>query len=306
MKRKIISNAVTNINDRHITEAAEYVVNTTRKSPQKIWGRWIAAAACLCLIIGGIFIWKNQSKSPGQSNIVVDENGVTIPKIEVNLSSDSSADMIAFFIYQGRIYVHDEIIYDADSLVGDYLGTAIGSIDEWTTKDGYVEFAGSVSGDFYSVNGYDPSFMLCIKDEKNNTVLTYVNDNGITLKTGADLFEKRLHLANNYVKVSYQNRYNWYNSIGEPMPLEGETEVIDDFINALNTAEFMRLEDIPLPEGETSVYDSKEIYHLFFKMENGMQIHLRLFDDGYVNFDGINGVCVKMDETVFNNLINAL
>lgn len=88
--------------------------------------------------------------------------------------------------------------------------------------------------------------------------------------------------------------------------LEGETEVIDAFIEALNSAKFMRLEDIPLEDGASSVYDSKEIYHLFFDMKNGMQIHLRLFDGGYVNFDGINGICVKMDEKAFGNLVEVM
>lgn len=304
MKRKIISDAVTNISDKHIVEAADYVAKTKKKNPKQIWLRWGALAACLCLVIG-IFIWQNQPQSHDKPGIVADENGVTIPQIEVSLSSNSSADMIPFFIYQGRIYVHDEFLYNADSLVGEYLGTSIGTIDEWTTKDEYVDFAGSIRGDFYSVNGYAPSFMLCMKNE-DNSISTYVNNNGITLKYGSELFEGRLHLSENYASVKYQTRNDWYNSIGEPIPLEGNTEEMESFIEALNTAEFMRLADIPLEDGETSVYDSKEIYHLFFEMENGMVIHLRLFEGGYVNYDGINGVCVKMDEKVFENLANVL
>ena len=49
-----------------------------------------------------------------------------------------------------------------------------------------------------------------------------------------------------------------------------------------------------------------QIYHLFFEMENGMQIHLRLFEGGYVNYDGINGICVKMDEQIFKELVEVL
>ncbi|MBQ8802867.1 MAG: hypothetical protein IJZ53_04445 [Tyzzerella sp.] len=302
MKRKIISDAVTNISDKHIAEAADYAVKTKKKA--RIWLRWGAVAACLCLVIG-IFIWQSQPQQSEQPGIVVDENGVTIPQINVSFGSNSEADMIPFFIYQGRVYVHDEFLYNADSLIGDYLGTSIGTIDEWTAKDGYVDFAGSVKGDFYSVNGYAPSFMLCMKNE-DNSIATYVNNNGITLKYGSELFEERLHLSENYASVKYQTRYDWYNSIGEPIPLEGHTEEVESFVEALKTAEFMRLSDIPLEEGETSVYDSKEIYHLFFEMENGMVIHLRLFEGGYVNFDGINGVCVKMDEKVFENLVKVL
>lgn len=75
-------------------------------------------------------------------------------------------------------------------------------------KNGYVDFAGSVPGDFYTVNGYDPSTMLCTKAE-DGTVLIYFNDNGFTLYRGSDLSNDRLHLDNNYASVEYQTRYDW-------------------------------------------------------------------------------------------------
>ena len=235
--------------------------------------------------------------------------------MQVSLSSENSAaDMIAFFIYEGRSYVEYDRLRDANVLVGEYVGTSIGMIDEWTSEDGYVDFAGSVAGDFYTVNGYDPSFMLCMKDEDGATWI-FINNNGITLKTGADLFEKMLGLSSsdsdtvgvkNCTKVKYQTRYDWFNSIGEPLPVEGHAEDISAFIDALNEGEFMLFSDIPLDEGNDNVYDGKEIYHLYFEMENGMTIHLRLFEGGYVNFDGIRDVCVKVDEHVFDGLIETL
>ena len=76
--------------------------------------------------------------------------------MEVSLSANENAAMLAFFIYQGRCYVQYEWIDHGDALVGEYLGTATGLIDEWTPQEGYVDLAGSVQGDFYAVNGYDP------------------------------------------------------------------------------------------------------------------------------------------------------
>ena len=81
---------------------------------------------------------------------------MTIPPLEVSLSSELAADMIGFFIYEGRCYVQYNHIDNGTDLIGEYLGTATGLIDEWTPKEGYVDFAGSVRGDFYSVKGYDP------------------------------------------------------------------------------------------------------------------------------------------------------
>ena len=131
------------------------------------------------------------------------DKGVTIPKLEVSLSAESSADMLGFFIYQGNCYVHYDWIYDDVDIIGKHLGAATGLIDEWTPRDGYVEFAGSVKGDFYEVKGYDPSFMLCMK-HTDGSISLYVCDTGITLKYGSELYTDRLDLAGNYTSVQYE------------------------------------------------------------------------------------------------------
>ena len=45
-------------------------------------------------------------------------------------------------------------------------------------EDGYVDLAGSIGGDFYAVNGYDPEFMLCMKSDNGNLQL-YICNNGL-------------------------------------------------------------------------------------------------------------------------------
>lgn len=301
MKKELVSNAITNIQDEYITEAANY----KSKKIQKMCFSIGSVAACLILVIG-FLIWKSQSGLPKtDSTITVTDKGVTIPKLKISISENSSADMIAFFIYQGRVYVQDEWISNANNLIGEHLGTATGSINEWTEKEDYVELSGSVYGDFYSVQGYDPSFMLCMRHDEG-TISTYVNNNGITLKYGSELFEDRLHIIDNLAKITYQTRNDWYHDTGITAELKLDSVEIDDFLNALNSAEFMLLDDVPLNEDDLSVYDAKEIYHLFLEMKNGMIVHLRLFDGGYVNYDGINGVCVKVDSEKFNQFISHL
>ena len=186
---KKLYNSMTNISEEIIEEAQ--TAKSRRKAP--VWVKWGAAAACVCLIVAGVFVWKQPSESLADANensggITVSEDGVTIPPLNVTLSSNAEMDMIGFFIYQGRCYVQYEWIYEDVDLIGEHLGTAIGSIDEWTPKDGYVELAGSVRGDFYSVKGFDPAFMLCMR-EADGAIATYVCNNGITLKTGRDLYE---------------------------------------------------------------------------------------------------------------------
>ncbi|MBQ8558919.1 MAG: hypothetical protein IJ439_02915 [Tyzzerella sp.] len=323
MKREKISNALNDIDEKYVQEAANPNAKVQRQTYRKVLVSFGTVAACFCIVLGGIVLWNKAGKddimidgcipseidsSTNDSGISVSEDGVTIPKMDVTLSlpNGAAADMVAFFIYQGRCYVQDGVYDVKDDFVGEYLGTATGMINEWTPKEGYVELAGSVSGDFYSVNGYDPSFMLCMKGYEN-TVSTFVNDNGITLKYGSDLFEDRLHMTNHYTSVEYLTREDWYESRREPILLDEEyAEIVNVFVDALNASEFMILDDIPLAEGETNVYDDKEIYHLYFNMENGMTVHLRLFEGGYVSYQGIKDVCVKLETAPFENLIQAL
>ena len=231
--------------------------------------------------------------------------GVTIPKMEVNLYDDPEieADMLAFFIYGGRSYVQYELIEDAEALVGDYVAAATGLIDEWTEEDGYVELAGSVSGNFYTVTGYDPVFMLCMRLD-NGTVQTFINDNGITLSHGSELFEDRLHLAGNFDTVEYETYDSWKQGRNEIGTLPADT--LDSFITAINEADFMEFDNSLLSaQALDPTYrgdDEMERYVVYLHKNDGTTVTLRLFEGGYVQFMGLHTVCVQIDEVLFEEL----
>lgn len=67
MTRKTISDAVTNINAEYIEKAADFHV--TKKSKKIRLGKWIAAAACVCLVLVGIL--QLFTKQPGASPFVL-------------------------------------------------------------------------------------------------------------------------------------------------------------------------------------------------------------------------------------------
>lgn len=305
MKKEDFAEVLGDISERHITMA-----RAERKAKKPSWRKWAAMAACLCLMIGAAMYMQSRRSTVGQGTdqrITVSDAGVSIPKLEVSLDcdSDSEAEMIGFFIYQGSCYVQYEWLENAEDIVGEYLGTAIGQIDEWTPEDGYVELAGSVRGDFYSVKGYDPSFMLCIVYE-SGTISTYICNTGITIKYGAELYEDRLHLTGNYHKIQFETRSSWYQSKGEVYSLENNTSV-SAFIHALNAAEFIPWETVPVMEGHTasSIYDT-ELYHVYFSMDNGTRVHLRLYENGYVRFQGMNDICVQVPAEVYAEFIELL
>lgn len=308
------------VDEAYVDEAE---TRTMKKPSPARWIPWVAIAACLCLVIAGGRLLapglngsdeslKNYSGiGESESGVMgseegVEEGRVAVPRLEVDLNPMTSANLLAFFIYQGRSYVCYEELAAGEALVGEYLGTSVGAIDEWTPLDGYVELAGSVSGDFYAVKGYDPSFMLCMKNG-DGSVVTYINDNGITLGKGAELYEDRLHLSGNYTSVDFQTRADWFYGTGVMSTIAPEHQpIVDQFLAAVNEADFIYSRDIPLEEGETSIYDDKEIYHLFFRMNNGMSTHLRLLEGGYVQFQGLTDVSVKIDQAVFDSLIGVL
>lgn len=294
---------------------------------KKRYARWGALAACLCLVAAGALMWSlsgtdangsagdcfaadsvaNSGSASADDGLISGEGGVTIPPMEVTLSAPEGVemDMIGFFIYQGRCYVQYDWIQNGMDLVGEHLGTAIGLIDEWTPEDGYVELAGSIDGDFYAVNGFDPAFLLCMMSGEDEVEL-YVCGTGITLKYGAELYEDRLHLSGNYTGVEYESRKSWYYSEGKVRQVS-DAAAVSDFVAALNEAEFLLWSDAveTLGESRSSVY-GRELYHLYFRMNSGMTVHLRLYEGGYVRAQGIMDVCVQIPEEEYSSFLRIL
>ena len=299
-------------------------VETAEVIPQKrniVWIKWAAAAACLCLaIVGGVVLGRqNLSIDSEFSSIVPEPNskaessafpplgsrpeneGVTIPKSEFSLAPNPTADMIGFFYYEGRCYVQQfEPIYDGADLIGAHLGTAIGRIDEWTPEDGYVDFAGSVWGNIYAVKGYDPSFMLCMRDP-TGIVRPFICDNGITLTYGSELFEDRLHLSGRFTAVQYVSS----DSQSGLYELNGDGDTVENFIAELDSARFVLSDDVPLPEGATYL-GATELYRLYFRMEDGTTVSLRLHENGYVCLEGMWEVCLQVPEESYQALLHIL
>ena len=306
MKNEILLDALGKMDEDLIAEAAP-----GKKPPKKAKTatcvKWGALAAYLCLVVaGGMWkLTKLPTKEAPLSEYSVSEEGITIPAMEVSLSKEAAAmaDMIGFFIYEGRCYVYYENCTEVEGIVGEYLGTVTGMIDEWTPEEGYVDFAGSIRGDFYSVKGYDPEFMLCTK-EANGIVTMYICNNGITLKYGKELYEDRLHLSESITSVQYESRDSWFYSKEEVYVLDKEEAYIREFIEKMDAGEFLLCQDVEVQEGLQHMVDS-EVYHLYFYKKDGTKIHLRVHENGYVRFQGFWDVCVKIPKETYDKLLAA-
>ena len=72
MKNEKIMNAMGKISDELIEDA---VITTEKKTHTAVWVRWAAMAACLCLVICGLFMMQNSTPMPsatGDNPSVVD------------------------------------------------------------------------------------------------------------------------------------------------------------------------------------------------------------------------------------------
>ena len=217
----LIAKALGDIDVSFLEEAIAFPPKKVRPSlPKRL------AAACLCLLIGvtslctisfpaeenpaSIDSEPALTPTPEPSQSV---SGVTPPAPQLSLAAGENASMMPFFIYQGRTYLYYDCVPSRHLALGEKAGTATGLIDEWTPQDGYVNLAGSVTGDFYPVAGYDPSFLLAMP-QTDGTMELFVAQNGYTLQTGADLFETRLSVLETCTAVTWETWDSWYEEKG--------------------------------------------------------------------------------------------
>lgn len=295
MKANELFYLMENIDDGFIYEASAM----QRKSRKPFIIKVAAIAACFAMALSVILFHNAGDAEKGAYAI---EGGVCIPPNTISVKNGTECDMIGFFIYNGRWYTEYTVLEPRSVKTGEKLGTVVYGLDEWSKKDEYIELSGSAMGDFYGVEGFNTEFMLCMLPE-DGRIRIFINDNGLTLKKGSDLYEKKFALSESYRTVGYQTYSDWYYSSDNMGFISQEnTELFENFVYGLNEGEFMLSKDA----GENGLSSKNEIYHLFITCESGIVVHLRLHDDGYVRFDGMNNVCVKVDEGVFDALISVL
>ena len=122
---------------------------------------------------------------------------------------------------------------------------------------------------------------------------------------GQELFEDRMHLSENLSAVQYESRASWFYSQDQLYELDAQSEVITEFIGQLNGGEFVPYDAVPLAKGASYLSDMEE-YHLYLRMNHGVSIHLRLYQGGYVRFEGMMDVFVRISEEVYEALTTLL
>lgn len=303
MKNDRLSRCLSDIDDKYIDEAADY-----KKKSRKRGVYYLAAALAACILIvaavqirpSGIAEPGLVTESPAAAAPASSADGVFIPAIELPEPMDGVAmDMIACVVYDGAVYTQGEWLDDASALLDEYLGHATGSIDEWSDGSDYVEFAGTMSGELYTVVGYDPDFRICcLFDDGSAMLLERLN--GITLDTGADLFDTRLHLPERWETVTCLSHEDWNSSEYDFRQPGLSEDTISGFLDELCAGKF-----VYTWETNRSIYDSAVQGHLYFSMSDGTTVELRLIEGGYVGYQSLGWYFVKMPGELFDAVLAA-
>ena len=294
-----------------------------------------AAAACLCLVLVGGLLgggllnvdllggdpMSGTAEDPQQSGTEEDpqqsgtadlqqsgtaDPGWWIPAIELPEPEEGvTYDMVACVVYKGNVYVANTNGYygeDADRIRGlmdEYVGEVKGNLDEWSTQSDYAEeLAGSVGGSIYTLKGYDPDFRLACAGDDDILILEHLN--GIRVYKGSEIFDDRLHLAENGKAVSCIDHETWYyggSGEDDPVPVSIDEGVWNDFLKEISEGTF---EDLQLSEvyGEIAV-------HLYVTMEDGTVNPFRISRDGYVLYDGLPWYGVKISDDTLRAVLEA-
>lgn len=255
---------------------------------------WIPLAACLCLV-AGVAAWalRGGMGMPGKEGDQANSNGITestqgiyVPPLEVELSQaqpEAMIDMIGFFIYQGRLYAQMDVVEQGQDLVGEQLGESSGTIDEWTSEDQYLEGTGSIGGPFYEVKGYDPKYMLCMVYDYG--VELFWNNCDITVSTGGDVLEEVFRLSDGIARAEFQSESDVQKDTGH-MTTITRLNQLAAWVNALDQAP-------ALASTETDM--GQCLGHLYLTKADGVTVHLRLMEHGYVQVAELPEVCWQME-----------
>ncbi len=227
--------------------------------------------------------------------------GIYIDRIELPSESSATLDMIGLIVYHSNIYTQTKNVKcskeQQKALIGAYLGTAVGNLDEWSKRSEYSkELASSAVGKVYKVNGYDDSFRIGIPYmyEGEYYITFYENLNGITLSTGKDLYENRLLLKENYRSTLYQLHSDWNNDANQYKELKLSRNIMLQFIDAIDSSPFIELDN------SSKIYNSKmEVTHLYFKLKDGTTLEVGLFEKGFVAYGNL---IVKVSDKIFSKV----
>ena len=283
--------------DEDILNEAHTAAPEPKQNHRRHPGFALAAAACLVLVIGAAIL-----RVPRFSHETPEVPAADAKTGESSGNSDplgQAACMVAFFYYDGHQYEYYDTLPMETNCIETHLGTILPLPEDWTSDTGYVDLTGSSSGEFYSVQGIDPSFLLCQR-RSDGTILNLMNED-IPLSIGSDLLTDQFHLPDSLAGVRYQSHSDWDLGSGSFLRLSHEhAPEIFTFLETLYSADF-----VSVPEDCTL----ETLGHLYLELENGISVQIRLErseDACYARFQGFHDTQLPLNPAVLDSFLATL
>lgn len=271
--------------------------------------RWVLPAAAALLLVAGGAAFGVMMGGRGKAPAPVKE--VYVPRAEnEEPEGDSAASTVGCFNYNGRIYLHTVMLPLDCGLKGDKLGSISMDRKNFYRLQDWEPGRGNIDEVIYEVKGFDPSFVVCSVNPGYGLNI-YMNDNDITLTSGADLFETRYHLRERLSSLTYG--YD-----GEYNPIEDKRyfrldrafpEETAALLDALDASEPLLWGD-PVSDTETLTFDyfnrSVTEEYLLRADIGGMLARIGLREDGLVRVYGFNEVVFRADRDAVSAVIELM
>lgn len=180
MKREKISNAMNNISDEHIEEAASYTAHSDVASKKNLWKKWGAIAACFMLTAAAaVGMWQGGffTQDPVQSTVdkrwpekwVYTNHAGEIVKI-TPWDERSISEQYSALSYNSANYSSN-----AAGITADYIGTSLGSY-ALIGYDTITDTTYTAQGTVCAIKNISPDCAVGVRFEGQTDYYVYVND----------------------------------------------------------------------------------------------------------------------------------
>lgn len=219
------------------------------------------------------------------------------------VSEDSEGSYIIIASYKGRLYEAQGCALYELGVEDEFISNKAVSPKHWREPDESVEFLADFAGEYYTVKGVDPRFMICAKGADRHGIngedsLILINTCGECFENGRDLIENALHVSETDLTLTFESFDSWNNSKHEIFELDpAHREAAAEFVSALDESEWAPFD---------SIYNLPRLWHINFKLNCGIGVDMMICRGGRVWVTGMNDRVLNVGEEAAEKLMRLL
>ncbi|MBR5516041.1 MAG: hypothetical protein IKU52_07555 [Clostridia bacterium] len=243
-----------------------------------------------------------------EGKAVETDMGIYIPEGLLPQNDEDLEQTKDFIQYKGRIFWYTETVQSKEEIIANeiivpkshayswndyYPDEFYGEPFDWSKHDIY-DFTSTLSGDIYFLKDYSDRFRLffCNYDKDPNSFMIFESNKGITLNKGEDLFGKETLNFENKAKAIYSSD-KYY---GKRRYNREATEKIGRIKSVLLSSVFIL---------DTSDLSALDRAYVSIEMNDGSNVNLTVYENGYVEYEHISGygVYLKLESYEIRDLL---